>query len=56
MKSKRYWLFGGDDYYAGGGMKDFRGCFDSVESARNVALTEEFENRWSNRAKCEWWS
>ena len=34
---KRYWLFAGNDYYATGGMHDFRDCFDSVEEAETSA-------------------
>lgn len=28
---KRFWLFSGLNYYPGGGMKDFKGCFDTKE-------------------------
>ena len=34
---KRYWLIAGNDYYATGGMHDFRDCFDSVEEAETSA-------------------
>lgn len=30
---KRYWLFGGDVYYASGGMYDFRGTYATLEAA-----------------------
>lgn len=31
---KRYWLFAGENYYPCGGMRDFKGAFDSPEEAR----------------------
>lgn len=31
--AKRYWLFGGEDYYARGGIHDLVGCFDSAAEA-----------------------
>lgn len=30
---KKYGLFGGDFYYAQGGMNDFRGSFDTLDEA-----------------------
>lgn len=36
----RYMLFAGDDYYPGGGMRDFVGFFNSIDEA-NVAGKEE---------------
>ena len=48
-------LFGGDDYYPGGGMADFRGQFDSIEEAESIATSAEFNNDWSRDGKCEWW-
>ena len=33
MGMRRYWLFGSVDYYASGGMCDFRGSFDDQASA-----------------------
>lgn len=30
---KRYWLFGGEVYYAAGGMYDFMASFDTKEEA-----------------------
>ena len=49
-------LFGGDDYYAGGGMADFRGRFESIEDAVRIAENSEFNNSWSSKGKCEWWA
>ena len=40
---KRYWLFAGNDYYATGGMHDFRDCFDSVAQAEASAEKLECE-------------
>lgn len=34
---RRFWLFGGEEYYAAGGCNDFRGSFDSVEEAIEYA-------------------
>lgn len=31
---KRYLLFGGADYYPGGGMNDFMGDYDTIEEAQ----------------------
>lgn len=33
MRLKRYWLFTGAEYYPSGGMKDFKGSFESVGEA-----------------------
>ena len=41
---KRYWLFAGEEYYPLGGMKDFRGSFETDEAAMS-ALTKS----------CDWW-
>ncbi len=30
---KRFWLFGGNDFYADGGFCDFQGCFDTLKEA-----------------------
>lgn len=40
---KRYWLFAGNDYYATGGMHDFRDSFDSVQEAEASAKKLECE-------------
>lgn len=40
----RYILFSGDDYYPSGGMKDFRGFFDTKEEAM-----EHFEG-WKKKS------
>lgn len=42
---KRYWLFGGEVYYAGGGMYDFISGFDTkeeavLEASRRVASSD----------------
>tara|TARA_Y100000593_G_C4245816_1_gene304594 strand:+ start:101 stop:364 length:264 start_codon:yes stop_codon:yes gene_type:complete len=48
-------LFGGDDYYPGGGMSDFRGRFDSIASAEEAARNVMFKNAWSDTGVCQWW-
>lgn len=42
---KRFWVFAGDSYYASGGMADFIGQFDDLESAKNAGVA----------ADCSWW-
>jgi hypothetical protein len=39
-QKSRYWLFGGDCYYASGGMHDFRGAFASIDLAKQQAFFE----------------
>jgi len=48
---KRYLLFFGSQYYPSGGMLDFRGYFDSVEEANQLAhsLIGEFDGEYY------WW-
>lgn len=45
-----YYLFAGPIYYAYGGANDFRGVFDSLDSALAAADTCIKESTWS-----EWW-
>lgn len=35
---KRFLVFAGECYYAGGGWDDFRGDFETVEAAREAAV------------------
>ena len=46
---KRYLVFAGQDYYAGGGWIDFREDFDDLESAETAARTIIVER------DLEWW-
>lgn len=46
---KRYWVFGGEQYYADGGMYDFRQSFETLEQAEQHA-TELYANE-----AIEWW-
>ena len=55
VSTGRYWLFAGDSYYASGGMADFVGKFDDLESAKNegrrrVDSKSEFRSR-----DADWW-
>jgi hypothetical protein len=34
--ARLYWLFSGDEYYPGGGMKDFKGDFSSIAAAKEA--------------------
>jgi len=36
---KRFWLFAGDNYYPSGGMKDFKGSFDTAEEATTASIS-----------------
>jgi hypothetical protein len=47
--SKRFGLFAGYQYYPLGGMKDFRGRFDTVEEAENEG------KRLNNLTDADWW-
>lgn len=56
---KRFWLFGGDQFYPSGGLEDFRQSFYSLEEeAVAAATTQEFatsdypDQFW----KLDWWS
>jgi hypothetical protein len=44
---KIYWLFGGECYYASGGMNDYVGRFETIEEA-TAAAKERFKD-------LEWW-
>lgn len=46
---RRYWLFGSIEYYASGGMLDFKASFDSRVDAANAG-----SEMVSSRA-IEWW-
>lgn len=37
---KRYLLFAGDCYYPCGGWSDFRGSFDNLDEARELAMKD----------------
>jgi len=58
---KRYLLFGGDQYYASGGMADYIGDYDDVEEAEMAARALEGKKRpiWSMSSdrdtRVEWW-
>lgn len=55
---KQFALFGGNNYYPGGGWNDFKGFFDSIEEAKSYAfkkrikqtdhlvISEEIVQRW----------
>ena len=51
---KRYWLFGGEDYYACGGFHDYRGAFDSVDEAVQDALTRPLFYKQIMRGPVAW--
>lgn len=40
---KRYLLFVGDKYYPSGGMKDFKGDFDSLNEAQRIFRSKKEE-------------
>jgi hypothetical protein len=42
---KRYLAFYGDIYYAGGGMNDFIGDYDSVEDCEKAIKEQHVKNR-----------
>lgn len=44
-----HWLFGGEQYYACGGMHDLLGVYPSVDAAKAAAV--EAEQKWP----VEWW-
>ncbi len=46
---KRFWLFGGEYYYARGGMHDLIDTFDDVDSAVAEGNTKRL------RGSIEWW-
>jgi len=45
----RHWLFGGEQYYACGGVHDLIGKYPSIDSARAAAVEAEQQGR------VEWW-
>lgn len=45
----RHWLFGGQQYYACGGMHDLIGIYPSIDSAKAAATEAEQQGR------VEWW-
>ena len=47
---KRYWLFGGENYYACGGMNDFRLMSDDLE-----ALKDEASDLATRVVDMDWW-
>ena len=44
-----HWLFGGEQYYACGGMHDLLGVYPSVDAAKAAAVEAEQQGR------VEWW-
>lgn len=62
MEPKRYWLFGGGQYYGHGGLHDLVGTFseiaDAIERANKVVDCDHPDyNRWLHTA-CphnQWW-
>lgn len=52
---RRFWLFGGDFYYAAGGMHDFRGSFDTVEDAMKYVLVNPMRRTHPQYGPAEWW-
>ena len=44
-----HWLFGGQQYYASGGMNDLLGMYPTLEAAK-AAATEAVESE-----RIEWW-
>ena len=48
-------LFGGDTYYPGGGMADYRGKYETLDNAIIAAKTQEFSNEWTTENLCQWW-
>ena len=43
MSFKRYWLFGGDNYYPSGGLYDFKKTFSTDQEAKDFALLQGYE-------------
>ena len=50
ITNTRYWLFGGAQYYACGGMNDTIGRFGALSDA--IAYAKAWEDPWSDR---DWW-
>lgn len=42
LRSRRFWLFAGKNYYPLGGMDDFVGSFDSVREAQDFVEKGDF--------------
>lgn len=49
---KRYMVFGGPDYYPSGGITDFLGTFDCLESARLATRGRDF---YGHLGAIDWW-
>lgn len=41
-----YLIFGGDNYYPLGGMRDLIGCASTIQKAREMALTRTVFDWW----------
>ncbi len=54
--AKRYWLFGGECYYAAGGWHDRRGMYDTIAEAAAEGKRQQTAE-WCNGlfAVYEWW-
>ena len=54
--AKRYWLFGGECYYAAGGWHDRRGMYDTIAEAVTEGKRQQIAE-WCNGpfAVYEWW-
>ena len=55
-RSKRYWLFAGDEHYATGGVHDRRGMYDTIPEAVAEGKRQQAAE-WSGRLHdaYEWW-
>lgn len=52
---KRFALFAGDDYYPGGGWKDFRASFDTEQAAMD-SFANTSRDGWVKLAgSFDWW-
>ena len=54
--AKRYWLFGGECYYASGGVHDRQGMYDTIAEAAAEGKRRQ-KSAWSGRLHdvYEWW-
>lgn len=43
-----YLLFGGDPYYPGGGLKDFKQSFETIEKARAAVFKLDAGEDWAH--------
>lgn len=50
---KRYWLFYGTVYYPSGGMKDYKGDYDTLEEAK-AAFLKWAEEEWGLPTTFAW--